>query len=62
MAKGYRWVRVQVPDGLHDRAMKKKGTASWDDIIVLALIAWLGSRHRRLAQAVDQHRGFWRLR
>ena len=43
MAKGYRWVRVQVPDGLHDRAMKKKGTASWDDIIVLALSVWLSS-------------------
>jgi hypothetical protein len=38
MAKGYRWVRVQLPQKLHDRVAKTKGRTSWDEVIEKALI------------------------
>ena len=41
MAKGYRWVRVQLPQKLHDRVAKQKGRASWDEILEKALTTML---------------------
>jgi hypothetical protein len=43
MAKGYKWVRVQIPVELHERVVRQKGRTSWDDTIVRALVAMLNA-------------------
>ncbi len=47
MAKGYRWVRVQIAQLLHERVTKAKGQTSWDDTIVQALTAMLDAKADR---------------
>ncbi len=55
MAKGFKWVRVQLPERLHDRMMKAKGASSWDDTIARALLTVLDGQAANDLSG-DEHR------
>ena len=46
MARGYRWVRAQIPARLHAQVSKKKGKTTWDEVVAKALASLLGDERK----------------
>jgi len=46
MARGYRWVRAQIPARLHALVSKKKGKQTWDEVVAKALASFFGDEKK----------------